>query len=147
MSSLTPPDSSPSPFRPKSDTAFFFGLGSLGGFYLFLILALILALVIVPRWGKSDETKLLLMAPSLEEAFSHLEVASRKANGTNLAQEVEDALKEARALANLKPEGQSKASLVKQTATEARALANIELREVAKKAETEKINIDRKSVV
>ena len=77
MSSLASPDPSPFPFRPKSDTPFFFGLGSLGGFYLFLILALILALVIVPRWGKSDETKLLLLGQSLEEAVSRHRHRSR----------------------------------------------------------------------
>ena len=141
MSSLASPDPSPSPFRPKSDTPFFFGLGSLGGFYLFLILALILALVIVPRWGKSDETKLLLMGQSLEEAVFHLKLASKNASGTNLDQEVEDALTEAKKLADLKPDGQSKAGLVKQTTTEARALANIRLSELVKKAETEKVDI------
>ena len=141
MSSLTSPAPSPSPFRPKSDTPFFFGLGSLGGFYLFLILALILALAIVPRWGKSDETKLLLMGQSLEEAVSHLKLASKNASGTNLDQEVEDTLTEAKKLADLKPDGQSKAGLVKQTTTEARALANIRLSELVKKAETEKVDI------
>ena len=95
MSSTPTPDS-PSQFRPKSDTAFFFGLGSLGGFYLFLIISLILALVIVPRWGKSDETKLLLMSPSIKEAIKYLEAANQKANGTVVAIGLAQALKKTR---------------------------------------------------
>ena len=113
MSSELTPEPSPSKFRPKSDTAFFLGLGSLGGFYLFLILALILALVIVPRWGKSDETKLLLMTQSIKEAVSHLEAASKKSNGTVVADGLDKALEEVRQLVDLNPEGRSKSELVK----------------------------------
>ena len=88
MSDAPAPDPSPSAFRPRSDTTFFLGLGSLGGFYLLLILALILALVIVPRWGKSDAAKLELMASSLKEAVSHLEAADKKTAGRELTADI-----------------------------------------------------------
>ena len=143
MSSTATPDPLPSKFRPKSDTTFFFGLGSLGGFYLFLILALILALAIVPRWGKSDETKLLLMTPSIKEAVSYLEAASKKSNGTVVADGLDKALEEVRQLVNLNPEGRSKSEWVKHIASEARTLANIKLSDLAKKAEAGKVDIDR----
>ncbi len=139
MSSTPTPDS-PSHFRPKSDTTFFFGLGTLGGFYLFLIISLILALVIVPRWGKSDETKLLLMSPSIEEAIKYLESANQKANGTVVAIGLEQALQETRLLIDPPFDGRSKADRINYIATEARSLANIKLSELVKKADV--VNVD-----
>ena len=139
MSSTPTPDS-PSHFRPKSDTTFFFGLGTLGGFYLFLIISLILALVIVPRWGKSDETKLLLMSPSIEEAIKYLESANQKANGTVVATGLEQALQETRLLIDPPFDGRSKADRINYIATEARSLANIKLSELVKKADA--VNVD-----
>ena len=141
MSSTPTPDS-PSQFRPKSDTAFFFGLGSLGGFYLFLIISLILALVIVPRWGKSDETKLLLMSPSIKEAIKYLEAANQKANGTVVAIGLEQALKETRLLGESPFDGRSKADRINYIATEARSLANIKLSDLVKKAESGNVDIE-----
>ena len=143
MSSELTPEPSPSKFRPKSDTAFFLGLGSLGGFYLFLILALILALVIVPRWGKSDETKLLLMAPSLKEAVDYLEAASKKAGGTDMVKEVGKALEEAGQLAEFKSDGRSKSDLVKHIASEARTLASIKLSELTRKAKAGNVSVGK----
>ena len=143
MSSELTPEPSPSKFRPKSDTAFFLGLGSLGGFYLFLILALILALVIVPRWGKSDETKLLLMAPSLKEAVDYLEAASKKAGGTDMVKEVGKALEEAGQLAEFKSDGRSKSDLVKHIASEARTLANIKLSKLTRKAKAGNVSVGK----
>ena len=142
MSSTPTPDS-PSQFRPKSDTAFFFGLGSLGGFYLFLIISLILALVIVPRWGKSDETKLLLMSPSIREAIKYLEAANQKANGTVVAIGLEQALKETRLLDEPPFDGRSKADRINYISAEARSLANIKLSELVKKAESGNVDIER----
>ena len=142
MSSTPTPDS-PSQFRPKSDTAFFFGLGSLGGFYLFLIISLILALVIVPRWGKSDETKLLLMSPSIKEAIKYLEAANQKANGTVVAIGLEQALKKTRLLDESPFDGRSKPDQINYIATEARSLANIKLSELAKEAEAGNVDIER----
>lgn len=139
MSSTPAPDS-PSHFRPKSDTTFFFGLGALGGFYLFLIISLILALVIVPRWGKSNETKLLLMSPSIEEAIKYLESANQKANGTVVATGLEQALQETRLLIDPPFDRRSKADRINYIATEARSLANIKLSELVKKADA--VNVD-----
>ena len=143
MSSQLTPEPSSFKYRPKSDTAFFLGLGSLGGFYLFLILALILALVIVPRWGKSDETKLLLMAPSLGEAVDYMEVASKKAGGTDMAKEVSKAHEEARQLAELKSDGRSRSGLVKHVASEARTLANIKFSELEGKARARNVDVGK----
>ncbi len=88
------PDPSSLAFRHRSDTSFFLGMGTLGGFYLFLIFILILALMIVPRWGKSDSAKLQLMTPSLTAAVNHLENAAKKAVGTvsegNLTTDIRD---------------------------------------------------------
>ncbi|HBU59799.1 MAG TPA: hypothetical protein DEB48_08160 [Verrucomicrobiales bacterium] len=142
MSSTPTPDS-PSHFRPKSDTTFFFGLGTLGGFYLFLIISLILALVIVPRWGKSDETKLLLMSPSIREAIKYLESANQKANGTDVATGLEQALKETRLLIDPSFDGRSEADRINYLATEARSLANIKLSELVKKADAVNVDIGR----
>ncbi len=139
MSSTPAPDS-PSHFRPKSDTTFFFGLGALGGFYLFLIISLILALVIVPRWGKSNETKLLLMSPSIEEAIKYLESANQKANGTVVATGLEQSLQETRLLIDPPFDRRSKADRINYIATEARSLANIKLSELVKKADA--VNVD-----
>jgi molybdate transport system permease protein len=142
MSSTPTPDSL-SQFRPKSDTAFFFGLGSLGGFYLFLIISLILALVVVPRWGKSDETKLLLMSPSIKEAIKYLEAANQKANGTVVAIGLEQALKETRLLDEPPFDGRPKADRINYIAAEARSLANIKLSDLVKKAESGNVDIER----
>tara|TARA_B100000614_G_scaffold260224_1_gene286570 strand:+ start:2549 stop:3808 length:1260 start_codon:yes stop_codon:yes gene_type:complete len=141
--SSTPTSDSPSHFRPKSDTTFFFGLGTLGGFYLFLIISLILALVIVPRWGKSDETKLLLMSPSIREAIKYLESANQKANGTDVATGLEQALKETRLLIDPSFDGRSEADRINYLATEARSLANIKLSELVKKADAVNVDIGR----
>ncbi len=141
--SSTPTSDSPSHFRPKSDTTFFFGLGTLGGFYLFLIISLILALVIVPRWGKSDETKLLLMSPSIREAIKYLESANQKANGTVVATGLEQALKETRLLIDPSFDGRSEADRINYLATEARSLANIKLSELVKKADAVNVDIGR----
>ena len=142
MSSTPTPDS-PSHFRPKSDTTFFFGLGTLGGFYLLLIISLILALVIVPRWGKSDETKLLLMSPSIREAIKYLESANQKANGTVVATGLEQALEETRLLIDPPFDGRSKEDPINYLATEARSLANIKLSELVKKADAVNVDIGR----
>jgi len=98
MSDKRTSDSAPIEFRPKSDTAFFLGMGSLGGFYLFLILTLILALVIVPRWGKTDSEKLRLMAISLGKATAHLEAAAGKATETLKSTQLEKIISEIRRL-------------------------------------------------
>ncbi len=124
MSDKPTPDSSSFEFRPRSDTAFFLGMGSLGGFYLFLILALILALVIVPRWEKTDTEKLQLMALSLEKAISHLEAAAGKAAKTEQDAQLKNAISETRRL------GESKD--VKQISAGALVLVNSTLRDLLK---------------
>ena len=135
MSDAPAPDPAPSVFQPRSDTAFFLGMGSLGGFYLFLILSLILALVIVPRWGKSDDAKLQLMAPSLKEAMSHLEDAEDKATGAELTTDIKSALGETRQLAE--------SGKVNKVSTGARSLANSKLVKLIKKSDAAGIDLTR----
>ena len=98
MSDHPTPDTSPFEFRPRSDTAFFLGMGSLGGFYLFLILSLILSLMIVPRWGKTDSEKFHLMALSLKKAAGHLEAAAAKATKAEQSTKLNKAITETRRL-------------------------------------------------
>ncbi len=133
MSDKPTPDSSSVEFRPRSDTAFFLGMGSLGGFYLFLILALILALMIVPRWGKTDTEKLQLMSKSLEKAISHLEAAAGKAAKTEQDAQLIKAISETRRL------GESKD--VKQISAGALVLANSTLRDLLKEPRESGVNI------
>ena len=124
MSDQRTPDSTPIEFRPKSDTAFFLGMGSLGGFYLFLILTLILALVIVPRWGKTDSEKLRLMSLSLGKATSHLETAAGKVTEAKQSTQLQNAISETRRL------GESRD--VKQISADALVLVNSTLRDFLK---------------
>tara|TARA_B100001971_G_C18193776_1_gene540211 strand:- start:212 stop:1375 length:1164 start_codon:yes stop_codon:yes gene_type:complete len=108
-------------------------MGSLGGFYLFLILALILALMIVPRWGKTDTEKLQLMSKSLEKAISHLEAAAGKAAKTEQDAQLIKAISETRRL------GESKD--VKQISAGALVLANSTLRDLLKEPRESGVNI------
>ena len=133
MSDTPAPGPSPSVFQPKSDNTFFLGLGTLGGFYLFLILALILALVIVPRWEKSDAAKLERMAPPLKAAVDHMEIAEGKAEGTKLAADIKLAIGDIRQLAEFKQ--------VKQVSSGALSMANSKLGKLLKKAKRTKLLI------
>ena len=135
MSEAPTPDPSSLSFRPRSDTSFFLGMGTLGGFYLFLIFILILALMIVPRWGKSDSAKLQLMAPSLKEAINHLENAAKKAAGTVSEGNLTTAIQDARRIAE--------SSEVKQVSIDALRLANTTLGDVLKQSREAGVEITR----
>ena len=133
MSDHPTPDTSPFEFRPRSDTAFFLGMGSLGGFYLFLILSLILSLMIVPRWGKTDSEKSHLMALSLKKAAGHLEAAAVKATKAEQSTQLNKAIMETRRL--------SESQDVKIISEGALVLVNSTLRDLLKESRDLGFNI------
>ena len=133
MSDHPTPDTSPFEFRPRSDTAFFLGMGSLGGFYLFLILSLILSLMIVPRWGKTDSEKFHLMALSLKKAAGHLEAAAAKATKAEQSTQLNKAITETRRL--------SESQDVKIISEGALVLVNSTLRDLLKESRDLGFNI------